>query len=98
NMLASSYIAAPVAITVEGANILTRTLIVFGQGAVRCHPYALKVLDAIERDDADAFRENLLGWIRHFVATFGRASARAFTRGWTVSVPVSGPTAIYYRR
>lgn len=98
NMLASSYIAAPVAITVEGANILTRTLIVFGQGAVRCHPYALKVLDAIEGDDADAFRESLLGWIRHFAATFGRASARAFTRGWTVSVPVKGPTAVYYRR
>lgn len=98
NTLAESYIGAPVAITVEGANILTRTLIVFGQGAVRCHPYALRVLDAVEQDDVDAFRDGLLGWTKHFVTTFGRATLRGMTRGWTVSTPVSGPTAVYYRR
>lgn len=98
NTLAESYIGAPVAITVEGANILTRTLIVFGQGAVRCHPYALNLLDSIERDDVDAFRTGLLGWGKHFVMTFFRATARGMTRGWTVSTPVSGPTAKYYRR
>lgn len=98
NTLAESYIGAPVAITVEGANILTRTLIVFGQGAVRCHPHALRVLDAVEQDDVDAFRDGLLGWVRHFFATLGRATLRGMTRGWTVSVPVSGPTAVYYRR
>lgn len=98
NTLADSYIGMPVGITVEGANILTRTLIVFGQGAVRCHPYALTLLDAVERDDVDAFRTGLLGWSRHFVVTFGRATVRAFTRGWSVATPVSGPTAVYYRR
>lgn len=98
NIIAESYIGAPVAVTVEGANILTRTLIVFGQGAVRCHPYALRVLDAVERDDVDAFRDSLLGWLKHSLLTFGRATVRGMTRGWTVSVPVRGPTAVYYRR
>jgi acyl-CoA dehydrogenase len=98
NVIAESYIGAPVAVTVEGANILTRTLIVFGQGAVRCHPYALRVLDAVEQDDVEEFRVGLLGWIQHFLATLGRNTVRGMTRGWTVDVPVKGPTAVYYRR
>lgn len=98
NRLAESYIGAPVAVTVEGANILTRTLIVFGQGAVRCHPYALRLLDAVAGEDPVAFRAGLLGWGKHFLVTFGRASVRAMSRGWSVSVPVRGPTAVYYRR
>jgi acyl-CoA dehydrogenase len=98
NTLAQSYIGIPVGITVEGANILTRTLIVFGQGAVRCHPYALKLLESIEHDDVDAFRAGLLGWAKHFMLTFGRATVRGMTRGWSVATPVNGPTAVYYRR
>ena len=98
NILAGSHIGSPVGITVEGANILTRTLIVFGQGAVRCHPYALKVMHAIEEDDANAFREALNGWGIHMVSTLGRASLRGLTRGWSAGSPVSGPTAKYYRR
>ena len=48
NMLAAPYMAVPIGITVEGANILTRTLIVFGQGAVRCHPWLRQILAAAE--------------------------------------------------
>ena len=46
NYLGRGYQIAPVAITVEGANILTRTLIIFGQGAIRCHPYVLREMRA----------------------------------------------------
>lgn len=98
NILGGQYIGAPVNITVEGANILTRTLIIFGQGAVRCHPYALKTLNAIENDDVPAFRSATLGWLGHFAANGVRAFVRAITRGWSVRSPVKGPTAKYYRR
>ncbi len=98
NILGAGYKSAPVAVTVEGANILTRTLMIFGQGATRCHPYALKVVNAVEQDDAAAFRNNLLGWIGHFIANNFRAVGRYLTRGLTAGSPVSGPTATYYRR
>ncbi|MGQ0524374.1 MAG: acyl-CoA dehydrogenase, partial [Betaproteobacteria bacterium] len=50
NIVGTGYASAPVGITVEGANIMTRTLIIFGQGAIRCHPYALGLVKAIEND------------------------------------------------
>ena len=46
NFMARAYQGAPIAITVEGANILTRSLIIFGQGAIRCHPYILEEMHA----------------------------------------------------
>lgn len=98
NILGKGYKSAPVAITVEGANILTRTLMIFGQGATRCHPFALNVVNAVEANDTKAFRKNLLGWIGHFIANNFRATGRYFTRGFTAGAPVSGPTASYYRR
>ena len=52
NFLGAAYMQIPVSITVEGANILTRSLIIFGQGAIRCHPYVLKELSAANDDDA----------------------------------------------
>ncbi len=57
NYLANLYQAVPVSITVEGANILTRTLIVFGQGAIRCHPWLLKEMTAVQNPDS---RQGLL--------------------------------------
>jgi acyl-CoA dehydrogenase len=98
NIVGRGYAAAPVAITVEGANIMTRTLMIFGQGATRCHPYALNVVKGVEENDVAKFRRNLLGWLGHVVMGLMRATVRGLTRGWTVSVPVSGPTAKYYRR
>lgn len=55
NYLSSLYDAIPVSITVEGANILTRSLIIFGQGAVRCHPYLQKEMEAIEKKSLPEF-------------------------------------------
>ena len=98
NILGKGYCAAPVGITVEGANIMTRTLMIFGQGATRCHPYALHVVKGVENHDVSLFRSNLLGWFGHVLRGFLRTLVRGLTRGWTVSVPVSGPTAKYYRR
>ena len=49
NFLGAAYMQIPVSITVEGANILTRSLIVFGQGAIRCHPFVLKEMQAAQR-------------------------------------------------
>ena len=99
NILGRGYASAPVAITVEGANIMTRTLMIFGQGATRCHPYALNVVKGVENNDVATFRSNLLGWIGHFFAGIGRSFVRGLTRGWTVSVPDVAPeTRVYYRR
>lgn len=98
NILGYAYQSAPVGVTVEGANILTRTLMIFGQGATRCHPYALNVVNAVENNDIAAFRKNLLGWIGHFALNIGRATLRYATRGWSAGSPVTGPTAKYFRR
>src|SRR6266571_3826805 len=54
NFLGAAYMQLPVSITVEGANILTRSLIIFGQGAIRCHPYVLKEMAAAHEPDARA--------------------------------------------
>lgn len=51
NFLARGYQGAPIAITVEGANILTRSMIIFGQGAIRCHPYVLDEMAAAYNPD-----------------------------------------------
>ena len=98
NILGRAYTSVPVGITVEGANIMTRTLLVFGQGATRCHPYALKIVHAVDNDDGAAFRNNLLAWIASFFVGIGRAGLYGITRGWLAGSPVSGPTARYYRR
>lgn len=98
NIPGRGYMTAPVGVTVEGANIMTRTLIIFGQGATRCHPYAQNVVNAVDNDDVEAFRSNLLGWLGQFVMTIGRTFTRSLTRGLTAGSPVSGPTAKHWRR
>jgi acyl-CoA dehydrogenase len=100
NIMGRGYCSAPVAITVEGANIMTRTLMVFGQGATRCHPYAYKVVQAVEANDVPAFRHNLLGWMWQFISVFVMTLLRSVTRGhFTVAVPDVAPeTRHWYRR
>ncbi|MDO9459078.1 MAG: acyl-CoA dehydrogenase family protein, partial [Alphaproteobacteria bacterium] len=65
NLLGVAYRQVPIAITVEGANILTRALIVFGQGAVRCHPHVLAEMTAVEQRDAAALGRALAGHVGH---------------------------------
>lgn len=98
NILGGGYSSAPVSITVEGANIMTRTLITFGQGATRCHPYALSMVKAVETNDVATFRSKLMGWLWHTVCNYFRAKVRSVTRGFSAGSPEPGPVATYYRR
>jgi len=77
NYLGIGYSSNPVSITVEGANIMTRSLMIFGQGAIRCHPYVLDELAAKNNDDSKAFDK---AFFKHAGLIFGNA-ARAFTLG-----------------
>ncbi len=98
NIFAHSYIATPIAITVEGANILTRTLMIFGQGAIRSHPYALKEINALMDKDVKAFDEAFTSHLGHVVKNMSRSLLLTLTRGRLASAPSGGPAAKYYRK
>ncbi|MDQ2995047.1 MAG: DUF1974 domain-containing protein, partial [Pseudomonadota bacterium] len=73
NYLANVYTAIPIGITVEGANILTRNLIIFGQGAFRCHPYLAQELIAANDNDLKGFDQLIFAHIGYWVKNFTRA-------------------------
>ncbi|HEX6900685.1 MAG TPA: acyl-CoA dehydrogenase [Thermoanaerobaculia bacterium] len=98
NVLADGYTGAAIGITVEGANILTRTLILFGQGIIRCHPYAQKEIQALAAGDGRALRRALIGHGLFLTGNLIRSALLGVTRGRLARSPVSGPTARYYRR
>lgn len=98
NLLANGHIGAPIGITVEGANILTRTLIIFGQGALRGHPYALSEVHALEAGDGKALRRTLFKHARFFLGNLLRAALLGATRGRLARSPVPGPTSRYWQR
>jgi len=100
NYLFNAYMATPVAITVEGANILTRSLIVFGQGAMRCHPYLLKELEAIAvvnpEESLRRFDKAFRGHLGHVFSNFARAAFRNLTGGVLGSDPSVGEVNYWY--
>ncbi len=98
NLVAHGYMSVPVSITVEGANILTRTLMIFGQGAIRCHPYALKEIEALTANDLKAFDDAFWKHIGHVVRNLFRSVLLSASRGRLASSPVSGAAAPYYRK
>lgn len=99
NLIAEMYIATPIGITVEGANILTRTLMIFGQGALRAHPYAFKEVETVEKGDVAGFDAAFWGHIGHIVRNGFRALVLSLTRGYIAGIPSgAGPLAVYYRR
>ena len=101
NYLGRGYESVPIAITVEGANILTRNLIIFGQGAVRCHPFVLKEMTAARNPDraqgVDEFDRALFGHIGFTISNAVRSFIMALTHARFARTPVSGPTARYYQ-
>ncbi|MEO5333498.1 MAG: acyl-CoA dehydrogenase [Magnetococcus sp. YQC-5] len=102
NIMASVYQSIPIGITVEGANILTRTLIVFGQGAMRSHPYLLRELEAAGKSDhATAVLEFDRAFFGHLAFSL-RNGLRTFllgvTLGWPVCSPVDGGRSCHFRR
>lgn len=98
NLLANAYTGTPICITVEGANILTRTLMVFGQGAIRCHPYAFHELDAISKKDGAAFDRAFWPHVGHVVKNGVRSALLGLSRGWLTKTPGSAATRRYWRK
>src|ERR1700675_4685791 len=101
NYLARGYASVPVAITVEGANLLTRSLIIFGQGAVRCHPFVLREMNAARNPDrakgVDDFDRALFGHIGFTISNSVRSFIMAPTHARLALVPVKGPTSRYFQ-
>ncbi len=98
NTLAITYIGMPIGITVEGANILTRTLMIFGQGALRAHPYAFKEVNAVEKGDLKSFDEAFWGHMGHVVRNLVRSVVLSVTRARLVWTPVGGPSRRYLQK
>ena len=101
NFLGRAYQIVPVAITVEGANILTRSLIIFGQGAIRCHPWVLKEMEAARNPDkARALRDfdaALFGHVHFTLTNAVRSFAMALTNARFTRVPDHGTTSRYFQ-
>ncbi len=101
NYLGRAYQVVPVAITVEGANLLTRNLIIFGQGAVRCHPFVLREMSAARNPDRAAgveeFDRALFGHIGFTISNAVRSLIMALTHARFTHAPVQNSTARYYQ-
>jgi acyl-CoA dehydrogenase len=101
NYLGRGYQVVPVAITVEGANILTRSLIIFGQGAIRCHPYVLKEMNAARNPDHEAgvadFDRAFFGHVGFALSNAARSLVMAFTLARFTKVPQVGATKRYFQ-
>jgi len=97
NIFSRPYISIPVGITVEGANILTRSLIVFGQGAIRCHPYVRAEMHAVASGDLIAFDAAFFGHLGHIARTALRAKWYGWTGARFAASPVSGFEAKFYK-
>ena len=97
NIYTRPFNAIPVGITVEGANILTRSLIIFGQGVIRCHPFVLKEMEAAKTGDVRSFDQAFFGHIGHISKNIIRALLLGLSNGGIASSPVNGFEARYYR-
>jgi acyl-CoA dehydrogenase len=101
NYIGRAFMATPIAITVEGANILTRSLIIYGQGAIRCHPFVLRELQSAADEDRDAglidFDKALFGHIGYGISNLARSFFLALTHAKFSRVPLNTPTRRYYQ-
>ena len=103
NYLANSYNSLPISITVEGANILTRSLIIFGQGAIRCHPYLLDEMKLATSDDPKQslpkFDRLMFGHLGLIFSNLSRSLLLGLSHGYLASVPAkASPKVSYYYR
>ncbi len=99
NYLASAYNSIPISITVEGANILTRSMMIFGQGAFRCHRYTLEEIYAMGENDLDRFDAAFSGHIKQILRNKARSFVLGITNGAFTNVPADvGKMAKYYQR
>lgn len=98
NVLATAYQSLPIGITVEGANILTRCMIVFGQGAIRCHPWVQDELAAAEKNDLDAFDRAFFGHVGLVFTNMARSIVLGVSDGALAPNPVIGKAGPYFQR
>ncbi|SEP67823.1 acyl-CoA dehydrogenase [Pseudomonas sp. NFPP19] len=103
NFLARAYQQSPIAITVEGANIMTRCLIIYGQGLIRCHPYVFREMEAARdsgRKGLEDFDSAMFGHISFVFANTVRAAVHAVTGGRLIKAPGNTDKALaaYYRQ
>lgn len=98
NLLAHAYFGAPIAITVEGANIMTRTLIMFGQGMMRCHPYVYPQIEALEKGDVKAFDSLLFTYIGHVIRNKVSTFVMGLTRGYAHPTYLKGKARRYEQK
>jgi acyl-CoA dehydrogenase len=98
NFVARSYQALPIGITVEGANILTRNLIIFGQGAIRCHPFLFREMEATANRDVAAFDAALFGHGSLAMSNIARCLFHGMTQGRLLESPQHGRRGHYYRQ
>jgi len=98
NYLGRAYQMIPIAITVEGANILTRSLIIFGQGAIRCHPFVLKEMKAAQADSLNDFDSAFWGHVAFTVSNSARALWMGITGGRGLDAPACIETKRYYQQ
>ncbi len=102
NYLANGFMGSPVSITVEGANILTRNLMIFGQGAVRCHPFVYREMQAAanpnEEQGLEEFDSLLFRHVGYGLSNFIRTISLSLTAGKVASKPVDGETGHYYQQ
>jgi acyl-CoA dehydrogenase len=98
NFLGGAYLAVPIGITVEGANILTRSMIVFGQGAIRCHPFVQDEMRGALEKDLARFDRAFFGHVGFVFQNVARTLWLALTNGAFAGVPVTGLALPYYRR
>ncbi len=98
NYLGRAYQMIPVAITVEGANILTRSLIIFGQGAIRCHPWVLKEMKAAGEDSLEKFDNAFWEHIKFTLSNAARSMWMGITGGRGLPSPACEDTKRYYQQ
>jgi acyl-CoA dehydrogenase len=97
NYLARGFEGQPIGITVEGANILTRSLIIFGQGAIRCHPYVLSELTAAQTNNLKQFDKAITQHIGYVISNFARTLWLGLSNARFVRTPTQGPSRRYFQ-
>ncbi|MCC7013291.1 MAG: acyl-CoA dehydrogenase [Planctomycetes bacterium] len=98
NTLAHAYQSLPIGITVEGANVLTRSMIVFGQGAIRCHPWVQEELAAADARDLVRFDRAFWGHVGLVFTNAARALLLGLSDGALADAPVRGAAAPYFQK
>ena len=98
NLMGRVYQSIPIGITVEGANILTRSLIIFGQGAIRCHPFVFREMQAVANDDTTEFDRAFWGHVGFAMSNAARSLWLGLTAAKLVASPVRGPSRPCYQQ